>query len=54
MIMQGENSTFVGGEQILKDHGVEVVNLDLQECKDLMQEFIKLKPEVWNEDIGEE
>lgn len=32
----GENETFVGGESILKDHGVEVVNLNLDSCKNLM------------------
>jgi len=44
-LVMGENSTFVGGEAFLKSRGVEVVNLDLQECKDLMATFIKNKPE---------
>ncbi|KAM0756583.1 cytosine deaminase [Meredithblackwellia eburnea MCA 4105] len=52
--VMGENDTFVGGEGILKDHGVEVVNLNLDSCKKLMSDFIAAKPEVWNEDIGEE
>jgi len=37
----GENETFVGGESILKDHGVEVVNLNLDSCKNLMN---KVRP----------
>ncbi|GAA5965399.1 hypothetical protein JCM21900_004783 [Sporobolomyces salmonicolor] len=52
--VMGENDTFVGGEGILRDHGVEVVNLNLDSCKQLMNKFIELYPETWNEDIGEE
>ena len=33
-------------------HGVEVVNLNSEECKQMMREFIAEKPELWNEDIG--
>jgi len=50
----GENKTFLGGEAYLKQRGVEVVVLESKECQDLMDLFIKEKPEVWNEDIGEE
>ncbi|GAA5894495.1 hypothetical protein JCM6882_004835 [Rhodosporidiobolus microsporus] len=52
--VMGENDTFVGGEGTLRDHGVEVVNLNLDSCKKLMAEFIEKYPEIWNEDIGEE
>ena len=48
-VVMGENDTFVGGEAFLKSRGVEVVNLDLQECKDMMAQFIKNKPEVVSE-----
>ena len=44
----------LGGEDFLISRGVEIVNLDSTECKDLMTRFIQAKPEVWNEDIGEE
>jgi cytosine deaminase len=50
----GENRTFVGGEDLLRARGVEVVILDSAECHDLLQDFIREQPEVWNEDIGEE
>ncbi len=53
-VVMGENRTFVGGEDYLRQRDVEVVNLDSQECVDLMNEFIAAHPEVWNEDIGEE
>jgi cytosine deaminase len=52
-VVMGENETFVGGEDYLRARGVEVVNLDSDECKQLMREFIAAHPEIWNEDIGE-
>ncbi len=52
-VVIGENRTFLGGEDLLRSRGVEVVNLDSSECYDLMQGFIAEHPEIWNEDIGE-
>ena len=52
-VVIGENRTFVGGEDFLRARGVEVVDLDSQECVELMSEFIAAHPEIWNEDIGE-
>ncbi|PGH18636.1 hypothetical protein AJ79_00415 [Helicocarpus griseus UAMH5409] len=46
-VVVGENVNFMGGEEYLMNRGVEVVVLDNQECKDLMQKFIKEKPELW-------
>jgi creatinine deaminase len=53
-IVIGENRTFYGGEDYLRSRGVEVVNLDSQECYDLMEAFIAAHPDIWNEDIGED
>ncbi len=52
-VVMGENETFVGGEDYLRSRGVEVVNLDSEECKQLMRDFIRDHPDIWNEDIGE-
>lgn len=52
-VVIGENETFYGGEDYLRERGVEVTVLGDDECKRLMTEFIAAKPEVWNEDIGE-
>lgn len=46
-VVIGENKTFLGGEEYLKQRGVEVVVLDNAECKALMDRFIAEKPEVW-------
>lgn len=51
-VVVGEAETFPGSESFMKEHGIDVVNLDLQECKDLMKEFIDKHPVLWNEDIG--
>ncbi|KAG9949141.1 cytosine deaminase, partial [Aureobasidium melanogenum] len=53
-VVLGENKTFVGGEDYLKQRGIEVVNVNSAECEDLMKKFIKEHPEEWNEDIGEQ
>lgn len=52
-VVLGENSTFVGAEDLLREHGVEVVNLRSTECEDLMRRFIETHPAIWDEDIGE-
>ena len=51
-VVMGENTTFTGAEDLLRARGVELVNADCQQCKDLMAEFIRKYPEIWNEDIG--
>ncbi|KAI9000119.1 cytosine deaminase [Hyaloraphidium curvatum] len=53
-VVMGENATFYGGEDLLRARGVEVINLDLAECRDMMKKFLTEKPGVWREDIGVE
>ena len=53
-IIIGENKTFFGDEAQLEKEGVKLQILQDEECISLMDKFIKLKPEEWNEDIGEE
>ena len=52
-VVIGENRTFVGGEDLLRARGVEVVDLDSSESHELLQGFIAEHPDIWNEDIGE-
>lgn len=51
-VLIGENRTFYGGEDYLRSRGVEVIVLQDQECIDLMTDFIRDNPKLWNEDIG--
>jgi creatinine deaminase len=52
-VVMGEDRTFMGAEDLLRRRGVEVINLDLDECYQMMAEFIAENPSLWNEDIGE-
>ena len=51
-VVLGENSTFLGGEDLLRARGVEVVDMDSAECRQLMADFIADSPQLWHEDIG--
>jgi len=46
----GENETFKGPEKYLKSRGVELIDLDMEECKDMMEDFIKKRSQTWDED----
>ncbi|WP_322097434.1 nucleoside deaminase [Nakamurella alba] len=51
-VVIGENRTFLGGEELLRSRGVDVVVLDDSECVQMMTDFIAAEPSLWNEDIG--
>ncbi len=52
LIIIGENVTFKGPEEYVRSQGVKVEVLLDPTCIQLMREFIKARPELWNEDIG--
>lgn len=51
-VIAGESKTFPGAREFLESHQVEVIDLDLDECKNLMESFINNHPSLWFEDIG--
>ncbi|MEO7062785.1 MAG: nucleoside deaminase [Dokdonella sp.] len=51
-LIVGENRTFMGEEELLRQRGVRVTVLQDETCIALMREFIAAKPALWNEDIG--
>ncbi len=51
-VIIGENETFTVAEELFKQNNVELINLDSDECKQLMKDFIADRPDLWNEDIG--
>ncbi len=53
-LVVGESRTFAGGLDWLRENGVDVIDLDNRECRELMEIFIARHPAIWNEDIGEE
>ena len=52
-VIIGENRTFRGPEEYVRSRGVQIVVVDDSECRQLMEEFITKRPDLWNEDIGE-
>lgn len=52
-VVIGENKTFLGAEDLLRQHGVAVVVLDDSECVQMMTDFVAAHPTLWNEDIGQ-
>src|ERR1700674_5457036 len=53
-VVVGESRNFQGGLAWLRTLGVQVIDLDSQECASMLAKYIRENPEVWNEDIGEE
>ena len=51
-VVIGENKTFQGPEGYVRSRGVQLEILNLDECIQLMEDFIAARPELWNEDIG--
>jgi cytosine/creatinine deaminase len=52
-VVVGESVNFEGGVDWLKENGVEVIDLNSAECIELLGDYIRANPEIWNEDIGE-
>lgn len=51
-VVVGESRTFQGGIEWLRSLGVEVIDMDSQECVAMLSNYIEKNPAVWNEDIG--
>lgn len=52
-LLVGEAENFDGGIEWLKENGVRVINLNSEQCVEMLKNYIEANPEVWNEDIGE-
>ena len=53
-VVVGESVNFEGGVEWLRENGVRVIDLHSAECVDMLANFIREHPGVWNEDIGRE
>jgi cytosine deaminase len=51
-VIVGENQNFMGAEDLFRHHGVNVTVVQDPECVQIMREFIRDHPDLWNEDIG--
>lgn len=52
-VVAGESRSFEGARAFMESHGVEVLDLELDECHEMMRKFIAENPRLWHEDIGE-
>jgi cytosine/creatinine deaminase len=53
-VVVGESVNFQGGVEWLKENGIKVIDMNSQECIDMLKTYTDANPEVWNEDIGED
>jgi len=53
-VVVGESVNFHGGIDWLRENGIEVIDLQSQECIEMLAKYVREHPEVWKEDIGEE
>lgn len=53
-VIVGESRNFQGGIDWLRSLGVNVIDMNSEECSSMLREYILRNPEIWNEDIGEE
>ena len=53
-VVVGESRNFRGGIEWLRERGVEVIEIDSEECAQMLSAYIAVHPEVWSEDIGED
>ena len=51
-VIIGEHETFMGEEELLRSKGVTVADMADETCIQLMKDFIRENPALWNEDIG--
>jgi cytosine/creatinine deaminase len=53
-VVVGESRNFQGGMDWLKSLGVQVIDLNSNDCATMLSRYIRANPEIWNEDIGED
>lgn len=51
-VVVGESVNFPGERALMESRGIPVYDLVHPECIRMMAEFIRQRPELWNEDIG--
>ena len=51
-VIIGDSRTFAGVAGFMRSYGAKLIDLDLQECTEMMTQFIAANPQLWGEDIG--
>lgn len=50
-VVIGENTTLIGPEKLLRDNGVEVTVLQIDECRELLENYIEENKEIWEAEL---
>lgn len=50
-VVIGENTTLIGPEKLLKDKGVEVLVLGMDECREILEKYIEENPQIWEAEL---
>lgn len=53
-VVVGDDKSFLGGQDWLAEHGVDVTVVNDPALVSMMGDFIEANPVLWNEDIGED
>lgn len=51
-IIVGDCENYSGTQDFLKSMNIELIDLDIEECKKMMKKYINENPELWKEDTG--
>lgn len=51
-VVIADNQTLMGAESLLKDNGVELIVLNIDECRELFEDFIKNNPGIWEKELA--
>lgn len=52
VVVIGENKNFLGAEDLFTQYGIQIIRVHDPECMQVMADFIRDHPDLWNEDIG--
>jgi len=50
-VVIGENTTLMGAEDLLEANGVEVINLGLDECREVLEDYINENQDTWAQEL---
>jgi len=53
IVVAGEDRTFPSAKELMQQNGIKTIDLNLEECFELMQQFAREHPQIWSEDIGD-
>nr|WP_319373544.1 nucleoside deaminase [uncultured Methanobacterium sp.] len=50
-VVIGENTTLIGPEELLRENGVEVKVMGIDECREILEKYIEENPQTWEVEL---